>query len=167
MPHIHIKAYTFFNLTSISCTFYRPFPHSCKQRHQVEARVDKTQWFVWNSPPEPRPHFLMFDHWSGMRERSIRWNIIYYSQLTKNKENKTCLTMNLTLTKVHKTKKPNKLCYTGDNPDIYFLQSDSVIHFFYNLKGYIGRNIYNILLAKRMKKKIIISLPYIHQVGLE
>ena len=23
MPHIHIKAYTFFNLTSISCTFYR------------------------------------------------------------------------------------------------------------------------------------------------
>ena len=61
--------------------------------------------------------------------------------------------MNLTLTKVHKTKKPNKLYYTGDNHDIYFLQSDSVIHFFYNLKGYIGRNIYNILLAKRMKKK--------------
>ena len=55
--------------------------------------------------------------------------------------------MNLTLTKVPKTKKPNKLYYTGDNPDIYFLQSDSVIHFFYNLKGYIGRNIYNILLA--------------------
>ena len=84
----------------------------------------------------------------------LRCNIIYYSQLTKNKENKTCLRMNLTLTKVHKTKKPNKLYYTGDSPDIYFLQSDSVIHFFYNLKGYIGRNIYNILLAKRMKKKM-------------
>ena len=106
----------------------------------------------------------MFAHWSGMRERSIRCNEIYYLQLTKNKENKTCLTMNLTLTKVRKTKKPNKLYYTGDNPDIYFLQSDSVIHFFYNLKGYIARNIYNILLAKRMEKKI---LPYIHHVGLE
>ena len=37
---------------------HRPFPHSCKQRHQVEARVDKIQWFVWNCPPEPRPHFV-------------------------------------------------------------------------------------------------------------
>ena len=85
----------------------------------------------------------------GLYLAHLQCNIIYYSQLTKNKENKTCLTMNLTLTKVHKTKK----YYTGDNPDIYFLQSGSVIHFFYNLKGYIGRNIYNILLAKRMEKK--------------
>ena len=35
---------------------YRPaIPHSWKQRHQVEARVDKTRWFVWNCPPKPRP----------------------------------------------------------------------------------------------------------------
>ena len=33
----------------------RPFPHSCEQRHQLE----------------PQPYFLMFAHWSGMRERSI------------------------------------------------------------------------------------------------
>ena len=49
----------------------RPFPHSCRQRHQFEARVDKIQWFVWNCPPEPRLHFFMFAHWSVMRERSI------------------------------------------------------------------------------------------------
>ena len=49
----------------------RPFPHSCKQRYQFEARVDKIQWFVWNCPPEPRLHFFMFAHWSVMRERSI------------------------------------------------------------------------------------------------
>ena len=36
----------------------RPFPHSCKQRDQLEAWVDQTQWFVWNSPPEPCPHFF-------------------------------------------------------------------------------------------------------------
>ena len=49
----------------------RPFPHSSEQRHQLEARVDKIQWFVWNCPPEPRPHFFVFVHWSVMRERSI------------------------------------------------------------------------------------------------
>ena len=50
---------------------HRPFPHSCKQRHQVEARVERMQWFAWNCPPEPRPHFFMFAHWSAMLERSI------------------------------------------------------------------------------------------------
>ena len=49
----------------------RPFPHPFKQRHQLETRVDKIQWFTWNCRPEPRPHFLMFAHWSVMRERSI------------------------------------------------------------------------------------------------
>ena len=49
----------------------RPFPHSCKQRHQVEPRVDNIQWFVWNCPPEPQPHFFVFAHWSGMQERSV------------------------------------------------------------------------------------------------
>ena len=49
----------------------RPFPHSCKQRHQLEAQVDKIPWFVWNCSPEPRPHFFMFAHWSVMRESSI------------------------------------------------------------------------------------------------
>ena len=28
---------------TVSHAIYRPFPHSCKQRHQVEARVDKLQ----------------------------------------------------------------------------------------------------------------------------
>ena len=56
----------------------RPFPHSCKQRHQFEARVDKIQWFVWNCPPEPRLHFFMFAHWSVMRERSIRRKSIIF-----------------------------------------------------------------------------------------
>ena len=50
----------------------RPFPHSSKQRHQVEAWMDKTQWFVWNCPPEPQPHFFMFGYWCGMWERSVR-----------------------------------------------------------------------------------------------
>ena len=56
-----------------SCCFaYRPFPHSCKQSHHLEAPVDKTQWFIWSCPPKPRPHFLMFAHWSVMWERSIK-----------------------------------------------------------------------------------------------
>ena len=49
----------------------RPFSHSCKQTHQLEAQVDEIQWFVWNCPPEPRPYFFMFAHWSVIRERSI------------------------------------------------------------------------------------------------
>ena len=49
----------------------RPFLHSCKQRHQLEAWVDKIHWFVWNCPPERQPHFFMLAHWSGMGERSI------------------------------------------------------------------------------------------------
>ena len=40
----------------------------------IEGWVDKIQWFVWNCPPEPRPHFLLFAYWSGMRERSIACN---------------------------------------------------------------------------------------------
>ena len=50
---------------------YRPVQHSCKQMHQLEAEVDKIQWFVGNRPTEPRPHFFLFAHWSVMRERSI------------------------------------------------------------------------------------------------
>lgn len=49
----------------------RPFPHSCKQRRQLEARVDRIKWFVWNCPPKPLPHFLMYAHWSDMWEWSI------------------------------------------------------------------------------------------------
>ena len=49
----------------------RLFPHSCKQRHQREAWVDKIQWFVWNCLPEPHPHFFTFAHWSVMQGRSI------------------------------------------------------------------------------------------------
>ena len=50
----------------------RPFPHSCEQRHQVEAWVDKIQWFVWNCPPEPQLHFFMFGYLCGMWKRSVR-----------------------------------------------------------------------------------------------
>ena len=42
----------------------RPFPHSCQQRHQLKAQVDKIQWFVRICPSEPRPHFYVFAHWS-------------------------------------------------------------------------------------------------------
>ena len=28
---------------TVSHAIYKPFPHSCKQRHQVEAQVDKIQ----------------------------------------------------------------------------------------------------------------------------
>ena len=50
---------------------YTPFPYSCKQRHQLEAWVDKMWWFVQNCPPKPHPHFFIFAHWSIMRERSM------------------------------------------------------------------------------------------------
>ena len=51
------------------CTFKtnRPFPHSCKQRHQLEAQVDK----IGNCQTKPHPHFFLFAHWSVMMERSI------------------------------------------------------------------------------------------------
>ena len=56
-----------------SCCFaYRPFPHFCKQRHHLEAPVDRIQWFIWNCSPQPPPHFLMFAHWNVMWERSIK-----------------------------------------------------------------------------------------------
>ena len=46
--------------------YYGPFPHSCTQRHQPEARVDKIQWFVRNCPSEPRPHlFKSANHLHG------------------------------------------------------------------------------------------------------
>ena len=59
--------------TSPSCHEHtnRPFPHSCKQRHQLEAQVDKIQRFVWNCQPKPRPHFFMFAHWRVRQKRSI------------------------------------------------------------------------------------------------
>ena len=74
---LHCLLYFLHHIMSISfnCSdtvMSRPFPHSCKQRHQVEAWVDKIQWFVWNCPPAPQPHFFMFDYWCGMWERSVR-----------------------------------------------------------------------------------------------
>ena len=51
---------------------YRPFPHFWKQRHQLEAQENKIQWFLWNCPPEPCPHFFMFADWSVMWERSTK-----------------------------------------------------------------------------------------------
>ena len=60
----------------------RPFSHSCKQWHQLEARVDKIQWFVWNCPTEPLPHFFVFAHWSVMRERSIQFYSHFYTIFT-------------------------------------------------------------------------------------
>ena len=57
-------------LLNSNLTRNRSFLHSCKQRHQLEARVDKIQWFVWNCQPKPHPHFFMFVYWSIIRERS-------------------------------------------------------------------------------------------------
>ena len=50
---------------------YRPFTHSCKQRHQVEARVDKYSDLYEIAHPNLDLIFFMFAHWSGMRERSF------------------------------------------------------------------------------------------------
>ena len=74
---LHCLLYFLHHIMSISfnCSgtvMSRPFPHSCKQRHQVEAWMDKIQWFVWNCPPESQPHFFMFDYWCGLWERSVR-----------------------------------------------------------------------------------------------
>ena len=74
---LHCLLYFLHHIMSISfnCSdtvMSRPFPHSCKQRHQVEAWMDKIQWFVWKFPPEPQPHFFMFGYCSGMWERSVR-----------------------------------------------------------------------------------------------
>ena len=33
--------------------------------------MHKIQWFVWICPPESRPHFHVFAHWSRVWERSI------------------------------------------------------------------------------------------------
>ena len=49
---------------------YRPLPHSCKQRHHVEAWVDNTV-ICMKLPTQASTSFFMFSHWSGMRERSI------------------------------------------------------------------------------------------------
>ena len=38
--------------------YHRLFSHFWKQRHQLEARVDKIQWFVWNRPPPASSSFL-------------------------------------------------------------------------------------------------------------
>ena len=55
------------------CTWVlnRLFLNSCKQRHQLDASVDKMQWFVWNCPPKPHPHFVMFAHWNVMWQKSF------------------------------------------------------------------------------------------------
>ena len=50
----------------------RPFLHCCKKRHQVKARMETIQWFVWKCPSEPCPCFFMFAHWSVMWERSLQ-----------------------------------------------------------------------------------------------
>ena len=55
---LHCLLYFLHHIISISfnCSdtvMSRPFPHSCKKRHQVVAWVDKIQWFVWNCSPAP------------------------------------------------------------------------------------------------------------------
>ena len=76
------------HFTFMSCHEHtnRPFPHSCKQGHQLEAQVDKIQWFVWNCPPKPRPHFFMFAHWRVMQKRSINPLLQNFFWLEKNKK---------------------------------------------------------------------------------
>ena len=63
-----------------------PFPHSFQQMHQLEVRV-KIQWFVWNCPPEPHPHFFVFAQWSVMRERSIDLDMVFDAILTSKQGN--------------------------------------------------------------------------------
>ena len=64
-----------------------PFPHFFQQMHQLEARVYKIQWFIWNCPPEPHPHFFMFAQWSVMRERSIDLDMVFDAILTSKQGN--------------------------------------------------------------------------------
>ena len=40
---------------------------------RAEVQVDKIQLFVCNCPSEPRPHFVLFAHWSRMREK-VSWD---------------------------------------------------------------------------------------------
>ena len=85
--------------TSSSCYEHtnRPFPHSCKQGHQLEAQVDKIQRFVWNCPPEPCPHFFMFAHWRVMQKRSITPLLQNFFWLEKKKMIKWQATTRLSL----------------------------------------------------------------------
>ena len=89
----------FSDATSSSCYEHTntPFPHSCKQGHQLEAQVDKIQRFVWNCPPEPCPHFFMFAHWRVMQKRSITPLLQNFFWLEKKKMIKWQATTRLSL----------------------------------------------------------------------
>ena len=54
----------------------------------------------------------------SLQRAYLRCNVICYSQLKQNKEHKTSLTMDLspTILIIYKTKKTNRLYYTGDDP---------------------------------------------------
>ena len=97
----HDQSHLFFRSghTSSSCYEHtnRPFPHSCKQGHQLEAQVDKIQRFVWNCPPEPCPHFFMFAHWRVMQKRSITPLLQNFFWLEKKKMIKWQATTRLSL----------------------------------------------------------------------
>ena len=85
--------------TSPSCYEHtnRPFRHSCKQGHQLEAQADKIKWFVWNCPPKPRHHFFMFARWRVMQKRSITPLLQNFFWLEKNKMIKWQATTRLSL----------------------------------------------------------------------
>ena len=44
-------------LVILDLSFNRPFPHSCEQKHTVEAGGDKMQWFVF----PPSQAWILFD----------------------------------------------------------------------------------------------------------
>ena len=64
----------------------------------------------------------------------LRCNIIYYWQLTWNKENQTSLTINLTLIIVHKTKKPTKFGLR-----LAYITPEIIVKFQLKHKFYLGR----------------------------
>ena len=54
-----------------ACLSHRPFLYSCKQRHQLEAQVDKCGDLYEIVHPSLVLTSLSFFHWSIMRERSM------------------------------------------------------------------------------------------------
>ena len=51
-----------------------------------------------------------------------------------NKENKTSLTMNLTMTTVRKTKRTNKFHYPGYDPTFLAISGPQIFHFLCGIK---------------------------------
>ena len=101
----------------------RPFPHSRKQTHQLEARVDKIYWFVWNCSPEPCPHFFLFSHWSRNGSiAAIFWKNCF-PVIKHNSFQLACLTSALWAKRGEPSPALIYLGYTSNESDIFKLQA--------------------------------------------